>query len=326
MKKLILGLGLAVALAAPVAPAAADGVSITLRDGLVTIVADNATPRQILAEWARVGQVKVVNGDKLPGGPITLRLDDVPERQALDTILRSAAGFMVADRAAYVADASRFDRIMVLPTSNAPAAAPVSAAGRRGPVFPQPAMQPTEDVVANPDMMVGEDNMTVDDPQSQGQPMAPVVSPYRGMNITTDGQGQPPETNFDYANPQRMFEERRRQMLEQQGLDPTDPTMMPAQPGLVPAPAPGGTQAFPGAPIGATRPGEIVNPPTPPSTPGAPTTPPAGFNPYNLGPYGLPVGAAPGTGTTPQMEPDRAKYINPYAPQPTPKPPDRQDD
>lgn len=323
MKKLILGLGLAAALGAPAAPASADGVTITLRDGLVTVVADNATPRQILAEWARVGQVTIVNADKMPGGPVTLRLENVPERQALDAVLRSAAGFMVAERAEFAAEVSRYDRILILATSNPPAAAPV-AAGRRGPVFPQqPQMQPAEDLVASPDMMVGQDQVAVED-QQLGQPVAPGISPYRGMSVTSDGQQ--PETNFDYANPQRLFEQRRQQMLEQQGLEGTDPSLVPGPiQSPVPTAVPGGTASFPGAPMGATRPGEIVNPQQPPTTPG-PTTPPPGFNPYNLGPYGLPVGAAPGTGTTPQMEPDRSKYINPYAPQPTPKPPDKQDD
>jgi hypothetical protein len=170
--------------------------------------------------------------------------------------------------------------------------------------------------------MVGEEQMNVDD-QQQLQQVAPGVSPYRSMAITSDDQPQPAETNFDYANPQRMFEQRRQQMLEQQGMEGADPTMAPVMtPSPVPSGAPGGTSVFPGSPLGATRPGEIVNPQQPPGT----TTPPPGFNPYNLGPYGLPVGAAPGTGTTPQMEPDRSKYLNPYAPQPTPKPPDKQDD
>jgi hypothetical protein len=43
----------------------------------------------------------------------------VPERQALDILLRSAAGYMIANRAAGEGRSS-FDRVLILPTSSAP--------------------------------------------------------------------------------------------------------------------------------------------------------------------------------------------------------------
>ena len=113
--------------------------TLTISNGKVTLVADNATARQILTEWARVGQTKVVNIEKLSGPPLTLRLDDVPEQQALDIILRASSGFMVAERATANPAASRFDRILVMPPStlsasastSRPGAAPASVAGSR---------------------------------------------------------------------------------------------------------------------------------------------------------------------------------------------------
>src|SRR5690242_13730703 len=95
-------------------------VQVTIRDGLVTVVAKDATVRQIINEWARVGQAKVVNADRIPGGPTTLELTNVPEAQALDTLLRSAAGYLAAPRAETVSHLSRFDRIVIMPTSSAP--------------------------------------------------------------------------------------------------------------------------------------------------------------------------------------------------------------
>src|SRR5262249_6850611 len=95
-------------------------VKVTMHDGLVTIVAKDVTVRQILAEWARVGDAKVVNAERLPGGPVSIELTDVPETQALDMLLRSAAGYMAAPRATVVANLSHFDRVIVLPTSTAP--------------------------------------------------------------------------------------------------------------------------------------------------------------------------------------------------------------
>src|SRR4029453_11518110 len=66
---------LAVSLLA-VSPAAAD-VKVTMQDGKVSIVAKDATLRQIMSEWARVGQTKVINVDRIPGGPVALRLSRV---------------------------------------------------------------------------------------------------------------------------------------------------------------------------------------------------------------------------------------------------------
>ena len=71
-----------------VSTASAD-VQLTMRNGRVTLVAKDATVRQILAEWARVGHTKIVNLEAVPGGPITLQLDNVTEAQALDVLLRS---------------------------------------------------------------------------------------------------------------------------------------------------------------------------------------------------------------------------------------------
>src|SRR5437867_431334 len=64
-------------------------VQLTMQNGRVTVVAKDATLRQILSEWARVGQTKIVNGDRIPGGPLTIELRDVPEEQALKTLLRA---------------------------------------------------------------------------------------------------------------------------------------------------------------------------------------------------------------------------------------------
>src|SRR5437762_14325838 len=102
-------------------------VNLTMHDGRVWLVAKDATLRQILAEWARVGQTKIVNGDRVPGGPVTLQLTNVCEEQALDTLLRSLTGYVAAPRPMIAANLSRFDRIVVMPTI-APATATVAAA------------------------------------------------------------------------------------------------------------------------------------------------------------------------------------------------------
>jgi hypothetical protein len=122
-------------------PAPAQQMKLEIRDGRVTLDAQNVPVRQILAEWARIGGARIVNGDKVVGAPVTLQLTGVPERQALDIILRSVSGYMLAARQAGSVGASAFDRILILPTSSAPrsgqaASGPAPAASG----FPQPGM------------------------------------------------------------------------------------------------------------------------------------------------------------------------------------------
>jgi hypothetical protein len=102
-------------------------VRISIHDGRVSLAAKDATVRQILTEWARVGHTQIVNVERIAGGPITIELNDVPEQEALDMLLRSVSGYMAAPRAQMVADASQFDRIIVMPTSAAPRPAPSAA-------------------------------------------------------------------------------------------------------------------------------------------------------------------------------------------------------
>src|SRR5882724_5667777 len=117
MRKLSIGAMAAFLFTASTASA---DVQLLLSGGRVSIVAKDATLRQILAEWARVGQTTVVNIERIPGGPLTLALTDVSEGEALDVLLRSVSGYMAAPRETPVADLSIFDRIFVMPLSAGP--------------------------------------------------------------------------------------------------------------------------------------------------------------------------------------------------------------
>jgi hypothetical protein len=139
-------------LAAALPAAARAEVSVTLANGRVTVVAKDATVRQILTEWSRVGQVKIVNVERVPGAPISLELKDVPEDQALDLLLRSVAGYLAAPRAAAVPNASRYDRVVIMASAAVPRSpslspAPMAAAP---PIF-NAAPQPIADDSNDPD-------------------------------------------------------------------------------------------------------------------------------------------------------------------------------
>jgi hypothetical protein len=122
-------------------PASAD-VRLTISGGRVTLSATNATVAQILAEWARVGRTKVVNAERIGGAPITIELTNVSEREALQVLLRSVSGYVAAPRAEAVANASQFDRILVMPTSSPARPATPAAAGPAMPTFQQPQFTP----------------------------------------------------------------------------------------------------------------------------------------------------------------------------------------
>ena len=112
--KAIAGGALFMVLAASTASAE---VQLSIGDGRVTLVATNATVRQILTEWARIGQTKIVNVERIPGGPLTLQLTNVPEQEALDILLRSVTGYVAAPRPVAVANLSHYDRILDLETA-----------------------------------------------------------------------------------------------------------------------------------------------------------------------------------------------------------------
>lgn len=111
--------------------AQAQTVKVEFAMGTVNVVAQNASVRAILTEWSRVGGTRLVNPQLLTGGPVTLELIGVPERQALDIILRDVGGYMLGPRPALVAGVSSFDRLVVV---TAVAGRPAPA----GPAFPAP--------------------------------------------------------------------------------------------------------------------------------------------------------------------------------------------
>ena len=81
------------------APAGAQQLKVSFDNGLVSVDATSVPVRQILNEWAKQGGTKVVGAERITGAPLTIKLIDVPEAQALEIILRSVAGYMAAPRA-----------------------------------------------------------------------------------------------------------------------------------------------------------------------------------------------------------------------------------
>jgi len=247
------------------ASAAFAEVQLQLQNGRVSIVAKDATVRQILTEWARVGQTKVVNVERIPGGPLTLELNNIPEAQALDVLLRSVSGYMAAPRATAVANLSVFDRIIVMPTVSAPrpaAASTPTAATFQQPQF-APAAQPPDDDADDPPAA------NVQMPTAPRGPVFNAFPPPQQVGGAPGAGGVPVGQGAPAAQPTPAF-------------------------GGTPSAAPGGGVSVPGmmtqpaqpAPVNPAqwRPGmPTFVPPVPPGTPtpqpgqvGQPTTRPGG--------------------------------------------------
>ena len=132
----------------PRAPAGAGDLRLSIANGRVTLVAQDVSLRQILDEWARVGQTKIVGAEQLTGPSVTLELTDVPEGRALEMLLRSASGYIAKPRSGTVG-ASSFDRILIMPASRPPAMS--AAAPHRSTARPQPQ-------VVMPNVVIDDDN------------------------------------------------------------------------------------------------------------------------------------------------------------------------
>jgi hypothetical protein len=251
---------LAAAVAVCLSSSAFADVKLTIQNGRVSLVAKDATVRQILTEWARVGQTKIINVERIPGGPQTLELTNVSETEALEILLRSISGFMVAPRAVTAAaNASQFDRIVVMPTPAAPRP-PVAAAATPAaqPVFQQPQLpQPVDD--------------DVDDERPAGAVPVPMAQqPQRGPIFN---QFPPPQV----INPQTGQVQVGVAQPFNQGQPMVQPQPVPQQPSAVPTASPFGGVAVPGmvAPVPQQpgQPVQIIQQPGQPRRPGGPEGP-----------------------------------------------------
>jgi hypothetical protein len=239
-----------------VAPASlhADTVQLTLHDGRVSLVAENATPAQIFDAWSRAGGVLIVNANQMPSTPVTLTLENVPEEQALETLLRTVSGYLARRRTSPAADAaSVFDRIVILPTpavarTTTPAGAPAAAPANPNPVFPQPPRAigaPQSPPAAQPPAAT-----------QNGVPQGPGVMRQIGPD------GRPVEDDQADAPPPSQYN----------GGDAPNGRPAPVpRPVPVPPPQPQTQPPSTSAPAGVPRPGMVVPAPNTPGQPGSAT-------------------------------------------------------
>ncbi len=248
----------AMAFALPITAAAQapkESLQLTMQDGRVTIIAQDVPLRQILAEWARIGQTKIVNGEKLSSPAMTLQLVNKTEREALDILLRSAAGYMAAARPVGTTGVSAYDRITILASSRAPAAT-------AGPLLQQqqPFQRPPVPVAADED----DEPVNVNVPPQMPQ-QAPVISPFPGA----PGQPNVMPTGANPASALEGYQQR----FNQPGMSPNQQIGQPSMQPMT-SPRPGVLPPQPITPGGVQNPYQQVQPtvvrPGGPEGPGGP--------------------------------------------------------
>ena len=123
-------LAFAIALCPAIAGAQTPRVSLVLDERGVTLDARDATLREVLSEWERVGGMKVLNAEVLGERRVTLQLNAVAEREALDIVLRDLAGYVLGLRAASANALSEFGTLVL------------AVAGGQAPRGPSPVLPP----------------------------------------------------------------------------------------------------------------------------------------------------------------------------------------
>jgi hypothetical protein len=234
MKRVVLGLFV---LALSASPGWAAGLKLAFADGTVSIDAQDVTIRQILTEWSRLGKTRIVNLERVASGPVTLKLENVPENVALDTILRAVPGYMAAPRSAYLANASLYDRILIMATTTAVAARPGQPSTFQPPNAFPPAQSPNITQLRGPgSLMPGVLPEPADDQQDD-----PAIAAAAAAGLIT----------VPAPNGGATFT----------GMRPlVDPNAPP------PAAAPTPSNPW-NVPVGASRPGLAPPPPPPATTP-----------------------------------------------------------
>lgn len=236
-------------LLAHAATASAQGVKLEFLNGRVNLSAQNVPVRTILAEWTRLGGTRIVNGDRVTGAPVTLELQGVPERQALDIVLRGVAGYMLAAREVSGAGgASTFDRVMILPTSTAPRQAAST------PTFSAPVPRP---IPIDDDIDV-DDDVDAETERAERQELdalrrAQEIARQRALEQANRSLGQPVSADQTNVPPPTIRQATPFVPLPQPQVQPQGPSVPVTAPGQVVRPS----NPFNTLP-GTSRPGEVT--------------------------------------------------------------------
>ena len=131
----------------PAATPTGPKVQVTFEPGgLVSLVANGATVREVLSHWEAKGGTKFNGADRLTGTALTLQFDHRPETEVMASLLRSASGVVIAAKGEGATGASSIGAVFVVATSNA------TTGGYSQPAYSAP--QPQISTVGSPDQEI----------------------------------------------------------------------------------------------------------------------------------------------------------------------------
>ena len=108
-----------VGLLAP-ADGAAQKLALQIDGGLVTLDAEDVTVEEVLTRWSKATGMSIISKNGVGAElRISLRLEQVAEREALAAVLRDLSGYIMGERLDPSNGAVTIDRLMILPQSAA---------------------------------------------------------------------------------------------------------------------------------------------------------------------------------------------------------------
>jgi hypothetical protein len=173
--------------AAPVAPS----VKLTFEPGgLVSLSVTNASLRDILTEWTRKGGTMFNGAEKLAAVPVNLQYDHRPEIEVMNSLLRGAAGVVMAPRdQVALAGVSGLGIVFITATSSP------TAGGYSAPAYTAPQPQQQFSTQGSPDQEIApvSPGRGAEPPQPSAPPPRPSgVSPVAVQVVPVPTAGSTP--------------------------------------------------------------------------------------------------------------------------------------
>ncbi|MBP8274307.1 MAG: hypothetical protein KAY59_07725 [Acidobacteria bacterium] len=157
--------------------ASSRALEISFQDGLVTLVARGVTVPEIMAEWARKGGSRITNAEKIVGGPVSYEFKNVPETVALQSVLRSASGYIAAPRRpGGPTGPSTIEQVMIVATSRPSANAVIT--------MPTAPAQNPQVYQGSPDDDIPPVTVNPQPQPQQPRPQAPSTQPNIGVGTS----------------------------------------------------------------------------------------------------------------------------------------------
>jgi hypothetical protein len=186
----------------------AQQVSVDIDAHGVTLAAKDVTLEQILAEWSRVGGVEIsVRGSGFSTAPVTLFLEGIAERKALEILLRDVGGYLLVARQDPSGGSSAFRQVVIVPRRGDEPLPGVVAKepprprvvrGRFARAADSLAAQPSQGAAPGPDRQQEEDfseKGVEGSPETQGDPGLASVPPTRSPTAEASSDGDTSSTN-----------------------------------------------------------------------------------------------------------------------------------